>query len=130
MTQHPAGWYADPTTRHTYRYWDGSKWSNQVSDGGTSGLDPMEMDVASATTPPAPGTQAPGAQQTASQTSPGVETTQRSGGMGFGTLLGILIGLIIVVAIVIALMNNSGDDGTTPATDTPATTVAPTSTEG
>lgn len=124
MTQQPAGWYADPTRRHTYRYWDGSTWSNQVSDGGTSGLDPTEMDATSATTPPAPGTQAPGARTT----TPTVEVTQRSGGTGIGTIVGILIGVVIVILIVVALMNDSGDDGTTSTTDSPATTVAPATT--
>lgn len=27
-----AGWYVDPTTRHAYRYWDGTKWTETVSD--------------------------------------------------------------------------------------------------
>ena len=28
-------WFADPTGRNEYRYWDGSAWTNHVSTGGT-----------------------------------------------------------------------------------------------
>ncbi len=28
----PAGWHPDPTGRHGARYWDGSRWTDQVSD--------------------------------------------------------------------------------------------------
>ena len=38
----PAEWYPDPVGRHEYRYWDGSKWTDHVSDGGEQGLDPTE----------------------------------------------------------------------------------------
>lgn len=34
-------WYADPTGRHQYRYWDGSVWTDNVADGGEQGLDPV-----------------------------------------------------------------------------------------
>ena len=39
----PAGWHPDPLGRHEYRYWDGSEWTDHVSDGGEQGLDPMEV---------------------------------------------------------------------------------------
>lgn len=29
-----AGWYPDPAGRHETRYWDGSRWTDNVSDGG------------------------------------------------------------------------------------------------
>jgi len=35
------GWYPDSTGRHEQRYWDGRRWSEHVSDGGTRGLDPL-----------------------------------------------------------------------------------------
>ena len=130
MSQQTSGWYADPTRRHTYRYWDGSNWSNQVSDGGTAGVDPVDVDEATAATPPAPGTQAPGMQPMASAEkppSPAIEVTQRSGG---SALLGVLVGAIIVVVILVALFNNAGDDGGTATTDAPAaTTEEPPATE-
>lgn len=42
MTQtNPPGWHPDPMGRHEYRYWDGSQWSDHVSDRGTTGVDPL-----------------------------------------------------------------------------------------
>jgi hypothetical protein len=35
------GWQPDPTGRHEYRYWDGTKWSDDVSDGGVTANDPV-----------------------------------------------------------------------------------------
>lgn len=81
MPNEPAGWYVDPTGRHVYRYWDGTGWSQQVSDGGSSGVDPIELDEATATPPPAPGTMAPGSPQ---EVSPVVQVNQRSGGEASG----------------------------------------------
>jgi hypothetical protein len=39
----PAGgaWHPDPSGRHQHRWWDGTAWSDQVSDGGTVSSDPM-----------------------------------------------------------------------------------------
>lgn len=134
MSQQPSGWYADPARRHTYRYWDGSRWSSQVSDGGTAGVDPVDLDEATAATPPAPGTQAPGTQPTSDATpSPRVEVTQRSGGTGLIGILGVLIGAIIVIVILVVMFNNEGDSSTSstnapmttqdlPTTEVPATT--------
>ncbi|HEY5664486.1 MAG TPA: phospholipid scramblase-related protein [Ilumatobacter sp.] len=41
MSEHPADWYPDPTTRHQLRYWDGSAWTDHVSDQGVTGSDPV-----------------------------------------------------------------------------------------
>ncbi|HEX7097097.1 MAG TPA: DUF2510 domain-containing protein [Acidimicrobiales bacterium] len=35
------GWYPDPTGRHEHRYYNGTEWTEQVSDGGVIGLDPI-----------------------------------------------------------------------------------------
>jgi hypothetical protein len=35
------GWHPDPTARHEYRYWDGARWSDDVSDNGVTGVDPV-----------------------------------------------------------------------------------------
>ena len=37
----PAQWFADPTGRHTHRYWDGTQWTPNVADDGRTGDDPM-----------------------------------------------------------------------------------------
>jgi putative membrane protein len=36
----PAGWFADPSGRHEWRYWDGTGWTDHVGDGGVASLDP------------------------------------------------------------------------------------------
>jgi hypothetical protein len=32
-------WYADPSGRHELRYWDGSAWTDHVSDHGVTAID-------------------------------------------------------------------------------------------
>lgn len=34
------GWAADPYGRHQWRYWDGTRWTDQVADGSTQSTDP------------------------------------------------------------------------------------------
>ena len=36
----PAGWYPDPNGRHEQRYWDATRWTSSVSDGGVIAEDP------------------------------------------------------------------------------------------
>jgi hypothetical protein len=38
----PAQWYADPTGRHTHRYWDGTRWTPNVADNGRTASDPLD----------------------------------------------------------------------------------------
>ena len=40
-TDTPAGWHPDPKGRHELRYWDGSTWTDHVSDAGVTGTDPV-----------------------------------------------------------------------------------------
>ena len=42
MSDTPANWYPDPTNRHELRYFDGSAWTNHVSDRGVTGTDPID----------------------------------------------------------------------------------------
>jgi hypothetical protein len=37
----PAAWQPDPMHRHELRYWDGSQWTEHVSDSGTQSTDPL-----------------------------------------------------------------------------------------
>lgn len=37
----PTAWLPDPTQRFQYRYWDGSLWSDQVSNQGSQQSDPL-----------------------------------------------------------------------------------------
>ena len=41
MSDIPAGWKPDPRGRHEYRYWDGSQWTDHVSDQGNVSTDPV-----------------------------------------------------------------------------------------
>jgi len=51
----PAGWYTDPAGRHEYRFWDGTDWKPEVSDGGVTTVDPLEPPPSAQRTPePAP----------------------------------------------------------------------------
>src|SRR5215510_7891631 len=57
----PAGWYPDPSARHERRYWDGTDWTAQVSDGGVAATDlpsarPSPASEHPAEPPPAAGT--------------------------------------------------------------------------
>jgi hypothetical protein len=36
-----AAWYADPSGRHQYRYWDGATWTTSVADDGRASVDPL-----------------------------------------------------------------------------------------
>ena len=38
----PAAWHPDPTGRHQHRYWDGTRWTDWVADGGVTGRDPRQ----------------------------------------------------------------------------------------
>ncbi|WP_206673679.1 DUF2510 domain-containing protein [Pseudactinotalea terrae] len=39
--QTPPQWSADPMGRHQHRYWDGSRWTEHVSDNGVTAIDPF-----------------------------------------------------------------------------------------
>lgn len=52
-----ASWLADPTGMHELRYWNGSSWTEHVSDQGTTGQDPLTVELPPpvAAYPPPPG---------------------------------------------------------------------------
>jgi uncharacterized protein YxjI len=47
----PANWFADPSGRHQHRYWDGSAWTDHVSDDGITGHDPISSAPSPTDTP-------------------------------------------------------------------------------
>lgn len=49
MTQVPGGWHADPMGRFEYRYWDGTRWTDHVSRGGQTFVDPVTPAPAAST---------------------------------------------------------------------------------
>ncbi|MEX2562311.1 MAG: DUF2510 domain-containing protein [Nitriliruptoraceae bacterium] len=40
--ENPAAWHPDPLGRHELRYWDGQLWTEHVSDGGVTAVDPID----------------------------------------------------------------------------------------
>ena len=40
-SEHQAGWYTDPTGAGEQRYWDGSKWTDQIARGGVKSTAPI-----------------------------------------------------------------------------------------
>ncbi len=109
----PAGWYSDPTRRHTNRYWDGVRWTEHVATGASSSTDPIE--ASAALVPPAPGTEARPAAPPAQH----IEVTSRSGGSMLGAVIGVLIAAIVLVVVLI-MVNSS--DSSDPSTTEPVTT--------
>lgn len=61
MSDIPAGWQPDPRGRHEYRYWDGTQWTDHVSNQGEVSQDPVAdaSSAASAATSEPATTQAP-----------------------------------------------------------------------
>ncbi|MEP7112685.1 MAG: phospholipid scramblase-related protein [Ilumatobacteraceae bacterium] len=41
MSDNPASWHPDPMGRHQLRYWDGTVWTDHVSDNGVQATDPL-----------------------------------------------------------------------------------------
>ena len=110
----PADWYADPTNRYEYRYWDGSQWTNQVSGRGRGSLDPSPLDPNMVATPPAPGSRpvpvAP--MQEPPPPQPAVQVSQKTSGTGLAAFLGALVVAIAIIFLIIALASGSDDDTT------------------
>lgn len=96
-----AGWQPDPTGRHQHRYWDGTSWTDQVSDDGVVGSDPVDGPPAGAGAP-APGV---GASPAASPGAPAA-----------GNKVPLIIGAVLLVALVGAgiWFLTKDDDGSGP----------------
>lgn len=131
------GWQPDPTGRHDYRYWDGTRWTDDVSDAGATSVDPIggppqpaqEPTAVQPSVPPGYGEPPPayvdGYPGGPSHMSPS------SGGSGPST--GLLIGLGLLVAalvggILFVLLNQDDDDTTSDTTTTSTSTTQPTTT--
>jgi hypothetical protein len=68
----PAAWHPDPTGAHEYRWWDGTRWTEHVADGGEASVDPLAG---------GPGSAAAGSEATETVTA---SDTGRLGGSGEG----------------------------------------------
>jgi len=107
----PAGWYADPASRHENRYWDGTRWTAAVADRGVTATDPLDppplpAEVASAATAPAASATQASATATPAAAARTMTTpaTARSGRprravlmavIAAAAVLGLIIGLLI-----------------------------------
>ncbi len=101
-TATPASWVEDPSGRYELRWWDGSAWTANVSQGGEQLVDPL----GTATTP-----EPPPDQGSASVPDPRIlESTRRKPGgraLPWGTF-------IALAGLVLAIIGNAvgGDDPT------------------
>jgi hypothetical protein len=92
-------WRADPFGRHEYRYWDGSAWTEHVSDRGMVTSDPTGQGHRAPPPPPVPG-RPYGAVATAAPVP--IDATARNNGLAIASMvLGIVwvywIGSILAV---------------------------------
>lgn len=46
MSDSTPGWQPDPTGNHDHRYWDGSQWTDNISDAGVAGVDAYQPEGA------------------------------------------------------------------------------------
>lgn len=95
MSASDAGWKPDPAGRHQYRYWDGTAWTDQVSDDGAISSDPMD---ASATSAPTAAT-GPAGFAAASAPPPGATGAP---GRGAGSKVPLIVGGVVLVALIAA----------------------------
>lgn len=131
------GWLPDPTGRHEYRYWDGSRWTDDISDQGTIGNDAYAGPTGP--TPPTAGFGAPVApggygDPTAAPsygdptaTAPYGDPTAAYGSGAYGSPygaapqpqpsgppVGLIVGLVVLVVALIGglgfIVANQGDD--------------------
>ena len=134
------GWHPDPTGRHEYRYWEGGAWTDDVSDGGATSVDPIDgapapTAAADPTQQYAPqyGTQQPGPQSGAFPCGPAYGGYPSSSGqfppgqpVKSGPSTGLLVGLAALAVALIAgiafLVTNSGGDDDDTATDETSST--------
>ncbi|MFM8828482.1 MAG: DUF4190 domain-containing protein [Actinomycetota bacterium] len=79
MSTRPQEWLPDPSGRHELRWWDGTQWTEHVSDAGETSTDPEGMQ---GQPPPPPRGSEPGAQR------------QRSGRATASLVLGI-VGVLV-----------------------------------
>lgn len=116
MTDSIPGWQPDPTGRHEHRYWDGSKWTDDVADAGEASTDAYDPGEAAATDPTTAGPVTPG--DPTAEWPPAPAPPVASGSPveepgSAGPKKGLLIGggiLAAVVVAVVAFLLLGGDD--------------------
>lgn len=86
-----AGWYADPFGRHERRWWDGTRWSNRITDRDTPGIDPPGID---------PSPQAPDLDQPADPITDAMLPIPRR---KLGVSIGIGLAVVVIVALIVVI---------------------------
>lgn len=92
----PPGWHPDPSGRHQHRFWDGSGWTDQVSDDGVTSTDPVEAPAATTTAFGDTGGSQAGAQEGA-QPWATADASAPSGGKSKAPMF---VGIAVVVALI------------------------------
>jgi hypothetical protein len=113
-------WLPDPTGDHEYRYWDGTAWTDDVSDAGVTSTDPMGDDAA-APAEDAAGVDAPGPGSDPADDDLTAEAPVRApAGKPPGRSTRLLVGLGVVFVVLLAgiafvVLNQDDNDKTTEA---------------
>jgi hypothetical protein len=119
MSDSTPGWQADPTGRFEHRYWDGTQWTDNVSNAGVASTDPFAPAAPTAATDapawgdPTVSQPAAPADPTASWPAPPVPPTSPPGPPAADSKRGLLIGggiLAAIVVAVVAFLLLGGDD--------------------
>ena len=112
----PPAWHPDPTGRHELRYWDGTRWSEHVSDRGqtaTDALAAVSTDTAAGgarlgSPPPsvpatADGVVSPGAAPSAPAGAPGAPPSMMRSIGGLAASLTVILWITVAVAVLGAI---------------------------
>lgn len=126
MTDQQPGWHPDPAGAHEYRWWDGARWTDDISDGGVAGRDPLPGAAGSAdqtsamhvpgagpddpTTAHLPTTDAAAGAAPAWDPAGGTGATPSNGKKPLLIGVGVLAVVALVAAAVILLTGDDGDD--------------------
>jgi Protein of unknown function (DUF2510) len=102
MPTSPPGWYPDPNGAHQLRYFDGSAWTEHVSDNGLQSVSPL----APTPTPTTAATVSPAGMPSAT---PGPNRRGRAKWVMGG------VALVAVAAVVIGVLASGGSDDNTTA---------------
>lgn len=129
MSEQSGSWQPDPFGRHQYRYWDGSQWSDQVSNdgvlstdppsagpgGAASGTDPAGWGAAGASdptaampasaSPPPPGGGGPGGPAGPPPDQP------KGSGANMPAIIGGIVILALIIGALVWFLVLSDDDG-------------------
>jgi hypothetical protein len=105
----PAGWYADPASRHENRYWDGTGWTAAVADRGATAADPLESpplpaEVSPVTATATPATAAPAMAVSATVAPATAATATPKRGRPRRAVLVAVIAVVAMLGLIVGLL--------------------------